>query len=89
LSSSAVGAEYEYRLKSFLVNSGIPFLGEEQQRQNGQSKTPDVRLPIPIGLFFVLFIPSCSVMPGHLNSIIFCFIFVVPSSGEWEAYFVD
>lgn len=46
---STVGLEYEYRLKSFLYNLGIPFMGEEEQRHKGQSKTPDVRLPIPLG----------------------------------------
>mmetsp|Transcript_1039 Transcript_1039/g.3180 ORF Transcript_1039/g.3180 Transcript_1039/m.3180 type:complete len:312 (+) Transcript_1039:2-937(+) len=44
------GCEYECRLQEHLYNRGIPFLTEEQVREVGFPKTPDVKLSVPVEL---------------------------------------
>ena len=44
-----VGVEYELVLRSLLERSGIPFEHEDDLRQRGFSKTPDVHLLVPLG----------------------------------------
>ena len=46
----SVGEEYEYLLQQTLRNRGIPFRTEQELRARGMSKTPDVRLAVPIGV---------------------------------------
>ena len=46
----SVGKEYEYVLQEQLRNRGIPFESEEDLQLKGVSKTPDVRLLVPIGV---------------------------------------
>ena len=45
-----IGIEYELLLEYTLKNMGIPFETEEQLRQRGTAKTPDVLLSCPVGL---------------------------------------
>jgi hypothetical protein len=44
------GCEYEYRLQEHLYNRGIPFLTEQEVRDAGFPKTPDVKLSVPLEL---------------------------------------
>eukprot|EP00741_Cyanophora_paradoxa_P002429 tig00000076_g2354.t1 len=44
------GSEYEYILQEKLRNIGVGFETEEELRQRGFPKTPDVRLTVPIGV---------------------------------------
>jgi len=43
-----IGHEYEYILQQKLRARGIPFVTEEQLRQEGFPKTPDVKLEVPV-----------------------------------------
>jgi len=47
---SRVGIEYEIILEQCLQAMGIPFETEEQLRQRGASRTPDILLYIPVGV---------------------------------------
>jgi Protein of unknown function TPD sequence-motif len=47
--SSVIGLEYEYVLYEKLRNRNVPFSDEEDLRRQGHMKTPDVKLPVPIG----------------------------------------
>jgi len=46
-----VGVEYEALLQRRLSNRGVPFQTEDDLRLEGHSKTPDVRLALPVGVF--------------------------------------
>ena len=45
-----VGIEYEYILQQKLQQLGIAFQSEDQMRDEGRSKTPDIRLIVPIAI---------------------------------------
>ena len=45
---SVIGHEYEYILQQKLRAREIPFVTEEQLRQEGFPKTPDVKLEVPV-----------------------------------------
>mmetsp|Transcript_23897 Transcript_23897/g.52198 ORF Transcript_23897/g.52198 Transcript_23897/m.52198 type:complete len:288 (+) Transcript_23897:186-1049(+) len=45
-----VGREFEAHLEEQLRKAGIAFRGEEELRAEGQAKTPDVKLDIPIAV---------------------------------------
>eukprot|EP00940_MAST-03C_sp_MAST-3C-sp2_P002217 g2217.t1 len=47
-----LGLEYEYVLQQKLLTAGIPFDSEDTLRGAGWSKTPDVKLQIPISVRF-------------------------------------
>lgn len=46
----AIGEEYEAVLQQTLRNRGIPFETEDELRQRGMHKTPDVKLLVPIAV---------------------------------------
>lgn len=46
----SVGEEFELLLQRQLFNRGIPFEAEDELRKRGFSKTPDVKLLVPIGV---------------------------------------
>eukprot|EP00696_Hemimastix_kukwesjijk_P000849 gnl/Hemi2/11110_TR3826_c0_g1_i1.p1 gnl/Hemi2/11110_TR3826_c0_g1~~gnl/Hemi2/11110_TR3826_c0_g1_i1.p1 ORF type:complete len:259 (-),score=68.49 gnl/Hemi2/11110_TR3826_c0_g1_i1:136-912(-) len=43
-----VGLEYEFILYERLINAKIPFIREQEMRERGYHKTPDVLLEVPI-----------------------------------------
>jgi hypothetical protein len=45
-----VGVAYEQLLQARLVAQGLPFESEDELREQGLAKTPDVRLSIPVGV---------------------------------------
>mmetsp|Transcript_28434 Transcript_28434/g.71414 ORF Transcript_28434/g.71414 Transcript_28434/m.71414 type:complete len:313 (-) Transcript_28434:1539-2477(-) len=45
-----IGLEYEHILYETLRNRGLSFLDEDDLRKQGHSKTPDVKLPVPIAV---------------------------------------
>lgn len=45
-----VGVAYEELLQARLVAKGLPFESEDELREQGLAKTPDVRLSIPVGV---------------------------------------
>jgi CDAN1-interacting nuclease 1 len=47
---SRVGIEYEIILEQCLRATGIPFETEEQLRERGSARTPDILLSIPVGV---------------------------------------
>ena len=42
------GLEYEFILQEKLRNLEIPFLNEDDMRERGYPKTPDIKLQVPI-----------------------------------------
>jgi hypothetical protein len=46
----AIGREYEQKLENHLKQHGIAYYSEEELKQNGYSKTPDVKLIVPIAI---------------------------------------
>ena len=42
------GEEFEYILGEILTNAGVPFLTEDDLRNKGNAKTPDVKLEVPL-----------------------------------------
>jgi len=45
-----VGVAYEALLQDRLMEKGLPFESEDELREQGLAKTPDVRLSIPVGV---------------------------------------
>lgn len=46
----AIGNEYEFKLNKILDSLGLSYIGEDQMREKGYDKTPDVKLEIPISV---------------------------------------
>ena len=46
----SIGMEYEYLLQEKLRNLGIPFLSEDEMRERGYPKTPDIKLEVNLKL---------------------------------------
>jgi len=44
----STGIEYEYILQEKLRNLNVPFLSEDEMREKGYPKTPDIKLQIPL-----------------------------------------
>ncbi|XP_059179370.1 CDAN1-interacting nuclease 1-like [Physella acuta] len=42
------GVEYEMILKSYCKSAGLSFIDEDQMREDGYDKTPDIKLQLPI-----------------------------------------
>ena len=45
-----IGVEYELLLQRRLAGRGVPFESEDELRSLGLTKTPDVRLGLPVGV---------------------------------------
>lgn len=66
-----MGTEYEAILRTKLRQAGLSFVGEEDLKDEGRAKTPDVRLLTPFGSLrfpgvHELFL-SCWVVRGELD----------------------
>ncbi|KAK3096572.1 hypothetical protein FSP39_001400 [Pinctada imbricata] len=46
----SIGHEYEFKLNKILDDLGLAYIGEDQMRDRGYDKTPDIKLEIPISV---------------------------------------